>query len=121
MLDKNNLRYYDKPKVYQTTLYIFIINHLQDAYPLGEIQIGPSSEGFSVTETVPPHLSDYKDIFVLQAPHRCFPLMSELKGDKKQWMTHLQNVIEGAMDKLDDAPPDAYETYEDERDHSASL
>lgn len=47
--------------------------------------------------------------------------MSELKGDKKQWMTHLQNVIEGAMDKLDDAPPDAYETYEDERDHSASL
>ncbi|XP_011403042.1 PREDICTED: arf-GAP with dual PH domain-containing protein 1-like [Amphimedon queenslandica] len=106
VLDKNNLRYYDKPK---------------DAYPLGEILIGPSSEGFLVSESVPHHLSEYNYIFVLQAPHRCFPLMTESEQDKKHWMTLLQNVIEGSMDKLDDAPDDAYVTYEDERDHSLSI
>lgn len=93
----------------------------QDAYPLGEILIGPSSEGFLVSESVPHHLSEYNYIFVLQAPHRCFPLMTESEQDRKHWMTLLQNVIEGSMDKLDDASDDAYVTYEDERDHSLSI
>jgi hypothetical protein len=109
ILDKNNLRYYDKPK---------------DPFPLGEIQIGRSGEGYSVSNVVPDHLTDQKCVFMLGVPCRSgggFPLMADSDKEREEWMAALKNVIVGPIVTLEDAPCDAYTTYENEREHLPSI
>ncbi len=66
----------------------------QDAFPLGEIVIDASSDGFSVDENAPDELGGGENAFVLNTPTRTFPLLSETADEKEQWVTALRDAIE---------------------------
>lgn len=83
------------PALHWTTYNIF---PLQDAYPLGEIFLGPSVRGYWVDEDVPHKLQHYTNIFMLHTPARSkggFPLLSEDASSKEAWITALQEIIRG--------------------------
>ena len=67
---------------------------LQDAFPLGEILLGSSSEGFSVDETAPPELGGGENAFMLNTPTRTFPLLAETSDEKLSWIATLTEAIE---------------------------
>ena len=70
---------------------------LQDAFPLGEIVIDSSSEGFFVDENAPDELGGGENAFVLNTPTRTFPLLAETAEDKHEWITVLRDVIEKSI------------------------
>lgn len=70
---------------------------LQDAFPLGEIVIDTSSEGFFVDENAPDELGGGENAFVLNTPTRTFPLLAETAEDKREWISILRDVIEKSI------------------------
>lgn len=69
---------------------------IQDAFPLGEIVIDSSSDGFFVDENAPDELGGGENAFVLSTPTRTFPLLAENPDDKQRWITLLRDVIENS-------------------------
>ena len=78
---------------FQNRLYHSIFT-LQDAFPLGEIILGSSSEGFSVDETAPPELGGGENAFMLNTPTRTYPLLAETSDEKLSWIATLNEAIE---------------------------
>ncbi len=77
--------------VHNFTIIIF-----QDAFPLGEVVIGSSGEGFSVDENAPDDLGGGEGAFVLNTTTRTFPLLAETPEEKHSWVHVLREAIERA-------------------------
>lgn len=67
---------------------------IQDAFPLGEIVIGTSADGFSVDENAPDDLGGGENAFVLNTPTRTFPLLADTSDEKHMWITAIRDAIE---------------------------
>ena len=96
----------------------------QDAYPLGEVTIGSSDDGFEITDKVPEHLADQPGVFMLKVPYRSkggFPLLAETEDEKKEWMSVLKSVIEGPPSVISLGDDEICSMYENERDYSLSF
>ena len=98
--------------------------YIQDAYPVGEISLGPARDGFEVTETVPDHLPNQPCTFMLKVPYRSkggFPLLAEAIEEKKDWMAALRTIIEGPESKIIPETDKGPTCYEEEKEYSMSF
>lgn len=95
VLDMNRLSYFEKPT---------------DAFPLGEIIIDASSEGFSVDEQAPDELGGGENAFVLNTPTRTFPLLAETAHEKLMWIEALRDAIEKSRTSPNAAASNAFGT-----------
>lgn len=77
----------------QTGLCFFV---LKDAFPLGEVVIGPASEGFSVDENAPDDLGGGEGAFVFNTTTRTYPLLAETPEEKQSWVQVLRESIDMA-------------------------
>ena len=68
--------------------------YTQDAFPLGEIIVGSSSEGFSVDENAPDELGGGENAFVFNTSTRTYPLLAETIEEKQDWISALRGAIE---------------------------
>lgn len=98
---------------------------MQDAYPLGEITLGPAKDGYEVLETGPDKFSDQPNMFMLKAPYRSrggFPLVAETEQEKKEWIEALKAVIEAPAGlTMVGSGEDVVSCYEDEKDYTLSF
>ena len=73
---------------------------LQDPHTCGEIVLGSSNDGYSVSEDVPTRLAGMY-CFMLHVPNRAnggYPLQANSEESKQQWMTSLKYVIAETTD-----------------------
>ena len=69
----------------------------QAAFPLGELVLGSSKEGYWVDENIPDGIDYTSATFMLHVPDRArggYPLQAPNVASKKQWMKVLNEVID---------------------------